>query len=188
MSFYIMRQDTLIEGSRSLDGLPDHMDSSEWMQGKHMPDPAPGKKQIFELSLASGDYIGDIVDGFITLYSTDLKDSLESLGVDNIQYYACGLHDQNEDSLEGGFWIANIIGLFDCVDMQKSKTQPWVTGIGFDFLSMVINETKTNGAKIFRLKSDPTKVIINQELKNFFDETDMLVGVEFIKTEDYSDW
>lgn len=72
--------------------------------------------------------------------------------------------------------------------MQQSKIKPWVTGIGFDFLSMVIDEEKTNGAKIFRLKEDPTKVIINQELKDYFDETDMLVGVELIKTEDYSDW
>lgn len=29
MAYYIMRQDTLIEGSRSIDSLPDHMDSLE---------------------------------------------------------------------------------------------------------------------------------------------------------------
>lgn len=112
-----------------------------------MQDPAPGKKQIFELSLASGGYIGDILDGYITLYSTELKERLESLGVDNIQYYACGLHDQNADSLEGGFWIANIIGLLDCIDMQKSKIKPWITGIGFDFLSMVIDKKKQTEQK-----------------------------------------
>ena len=186
MSFYIMKQDALMEDIASIDGLPNHMDPLKWMQGKQMQ--APEQKLILDLSLVSGDGRGDIIDGFITLYSDEMKEALEENNVDNVQFYPVLLRDQNDDTLEPGFWIANIIGLFDCIDMQKSKTKPWVTGIGFDFLSMVIDEKKTNGAKIFRLKEDPTKVIINQELKDYFDETDMLVGVELIKTEDYSDW
>lgn len=188
MPFYIMKQDTLIEGACSLDGVPDSIDPSEWIQGKRMPDPAPGKKLILELSLESGDYRGDIIGGFLTLYSDDLKEALDDLGVDNIDYYPVGLHDQNTDELEGGYSIANIIGLLDCVDRQKSKIKMWPSGRGFDFESIIIDETRTNGQKIFRLKDDPTKVIINEELKQYFDETDMLVGVELIKTEDYSDW
>lgn len=188
MSFYIMKQDTLIDGARSLDGVPDNIDPMDWIAGKKMSDPSPGKKLILDLSLVSGDYRGDILGSFLTLYSDELKDALEENGVDNVDFFAVGLRDQNTGELEGGYWIANIIGLYDCVDMDKSKIKPWVTGIGFDFLSMVLDEAKTNGAKIFRLKDDPTKVIINQELKDYFDQTDMLVGVEFIKTEDYSDW
>lgn len=57
----------------------------------------------------------------------------------------------------------------------------------FEILSLVIDETKTNGAKIFRLYNDPTLVIINQELKDYFDETDRLVGVDLIQTEMYSE-
>ena len=181
-----MKQDTLIEGSAALDGLPDDMDALDWMQGKIMP--APEKELVLDLSLESGDYRGHIIDGFATLYHEDLKDALDSLGVDNILYYPLKLRDPNDNSTESGYFLANIIGLLDCIDMDKSKTKPWVTGIGFDFLSMVIDESKTKGAKIFRLKDDPTKVIINQELKDYFDKTDMLVGVELIKTEDYSDW
>lgn len=188
MSFYIMRQDTLIDGARSLDGVPDEIEALDWIQGKHMPDPAPGKKLVFELSLESGDYRGDIIDGFLTLYSDELKEALASFGVDNIVYYAVGLHDQNTDTFEGGYWLANIIGLFDCVDMDKSQTKPWVSGIGYDFLSMVIDESKTNGAKIFRLKDDPTKVIIHEDLKLHLEASGAVVGVKLIKTENYSDW
>jgi hypothetical protein len=53
---------------------------------------------------------------------------------------------------------------------------------------MALDESKTDGAKIFRLKEDPTKVIIHEDLKRFFDETDMLVGVKLIRTEDYADF
>jgi hypothetical protein len=113
---------------------------------------------------------------------------LEQQGVDNIAYYPVTLRDQNTNEVEGGYWLVNILGLLDCVDMAKSKVKWWPSGMGFNFLSMVIDEQKTHGAKLFRLKDDPTKVIINEELKAFFDKTDMLVGVKLIKTEDYSDF
>jgi hypothetical protein len=34
MSFYVIKQDTLIEGSVALDGLPESIDPSEWLLGK----------------------------------------------------------------------------------------------------------------------------------------------------------
>lgn len=188
MAFYIMRQDTSIEGSCALDGVPDDLNAEEWIQGKKMPDPAPGRKLPLDLSLESGDYRGDIIDGFLTLYHDNLKNALQQQGVDNVDYYPVTLRDQNTGEVEGGYWLVNIIGLLDCVDMNKSKVKWWPSGRGFNFLSMVIDEAKTKGAKLFRLKDDPTKVIINEELKQFFDATDMLVGVKVIKTEDYADF
>lgn len=186
MSFYIMRQDTMIDGARSLDSVPDDMDSLEWAQGKYMP--PPKEDLVLNLSLKSGDYRGDILGSFLTLYSDELKDALESQGVDNVLYYPVRLMDQKTEKTEGGYWLVNIIGLYDCVDMEKSKVKHWPSGVSFHFESIVIDENKTNGAKIFRLKDKPTAVIINEELKKFFDETDVLIGVELIKTEDYSDW
>ena len=188
MAFYIMRQDTLIEGSAALDGVPESIDPSEWIQGKKMLDPAPGKKLVLDLSLESGDYRGHIIDGFLTLYHDALKSALEEQGVNNIDYYPVRLRDQNTGETEGGYWLVNILGLSDCVDMKRSNVKWWPSGRGFDFLSMVIDESKTHRSKLFRLKDDPTKVIINEKLKSFFDETDMLVGVKLIRTEEYADF
>lgn len=170
----------------ALDGLPDEIDALDWVSGKIMDRPA--EDLIVDLSLESGDYRGHIIDGFATLYHESLKEALDSLGVDNILYFPVRLRHQDDGSTEGGYLLTNIIGLLDCVDMAKSKVKYWPSGMGFDFLSMAIDETKTNGAKIFRLKDDPTKVIINQELKDYFDRTDMLVGVILTQAEDYSDW
>ncbi|TYK64489.1 imm11 family protein [Colwellia echini] len=188
MPFYIMKQDTMIEGVAAVDSVPDNIDSFEWVQGKNMPAPNEDETLILDLALESGDFRGDIIDGLITLYHNELKKSLEKLGVDNIKYFPVRLRDQSTGETEGGYSIANIIGLIDCVDLEKSKLNYWPSGRGFDFESMVIDESKTNGAKIFRLESDPSKVIINEELKQYFDKTDSLVGVELIQTEDYSDW
>ncbi|TQV76399.1 hypothetical protein FLL45_00070 [Aliikangiella marina] len=188
MKYYIMRQYTLIEGSPAIDGVPDNVDSLEWIQGKAMTNPSDEGPLILDLALESGDYRGDIIDGFLTLYSDELKDALEKFGIDNVKFYPVRLRDQDTNETEGGYWLANILGLLDCVDLNKSKVKPWTTGIGYDFLSMVIDESKTNGLKIFRLKDDPTKVIISEEVKAHLESSDCLYGVELTLTEDYSDW
>jgi hypothetical protein len=184
--FYIMQQDTMVDGPRALDGVPDHMDSLEWQQGQAMPDPSAGKVLTLELSLESGEFRGSIIEGFLTLYHKSLKKALTEQGVDNIDYFPVQLHDQNTEKMDGSYFLANILGLIDCVDMGKSKVKMWKSGNGFRFESMVIDESKTRGLKIFRLKDDPTKVIINEQLKQYFDSVDVLSGVEIIQTEDYS--
>jgi hypothetical protein len=188
MSFYIMRQNTSIQGSRALDGLPDHMDSLDWTQGKHMDDPVPGGALALDLSLESGNYRSAIIEGFLTLYHKRFRQALEERGVDNIEYYPVQLRDQNTGKVDEDYFVANILGLIDCVDMGKSKVKMWNSGSGFDFQSMVIDEARTHGLKLFRLKDDPTKVIISEEMKENLEQAKILVGVKLIKTEDYSDW
>ncbi len=191
MAFYIMKQDTLIEGSLALDGTPDFIDPSDWIAGKIMP--APPDDLTLSLSLQSGDYTGSIINSFLPLFHFTLKERLEQFGIDNIQFFPVNLIDQNklisDDGIVDAYYIANIIGRLDCVDMQKSKVRPWPSGRAFDLLSIVIDETKTNGQKIFRIKDDPSLIIINEELKHYLvDQLDELVGVDVINTENYSRW
>lgn len=189
MEFYIMSQDTLIEGSRSVMDVPDTINPLEWIQGK--PVKHSGENLILDLSRESGDYIGHITSGLVTIYHNGLKKALDKLGVDNIEYYPIRLRNQHTKKTEGGHWLVNIIGCYDCIDMEKSKIERFNSDVDendFEILSLAIDKEKTNNAKIFRLYNDPTLVIINQELKDYFDETDMLVGVELLQTELYSEW
>ena len=183
-----MRQDTEIDGSRAVEAVPDNIDPLEWIQGQRKPNPSPNAPLVLDLSLESGDYRGHIIDGLVTLYHKGLKKALEDQGVDNIDYFPVVLRNQETEELDKSYFLVNILGRLDCVDMAKSKVKWWASGQGFDFESMVIDPAKTHGAKIFRLASDPTKVIINEELKKYFDHTDMLAGVTLIQTEDYRDF
>jgi len=187
MAYYIMRQDTLIDGSRSIDGIPSNIDLEEWIKG--IPVPLPGENLVLDLSLESGEYRGDIIDGFLTCYSDELKEALESQRINNVEYYSIRLRNQETNKTEGGYWLVNIIGRYDCIDLKKSKISRSDSDVDendYKILSLAIDKTKTNGAKIFRLYNDPTLIIINQELKDYFDKTDMLVGVDLIQTEMYS--
>jgi hypothetical protein len=108
--------------------------------------------------------------------------------LNNYKYFPVVLQEQNTNEREGGYWLSNIVGLLDCLDKNRSKIKPSASGLGIKISSMIIDEKKTNGAKIFRLKERPSRVIINEELKQYFDETDMLVGVDISPTEEFSDW
>lgn len=191
MSFYVIKQNTLIEGSVALDGVPSNIDPSDWNSGKVMP--APAQTLSLPLSLQSGKYFGSMINSFLPLFHTSLKSALEKFGVDNIRYYAVNLIDQNglvdNAKLSGVYYLANIVGRLDCVDLQKSKTRPWPSGRSYDLLSIVIDASKTDGHKIFRIQDDPTLIIINEDLKHYLvDELNLLVGVDVVKTEDYSRW
>lgn len=148
---------------------------------------------VLNLSIQSGDYLGSMINSFLPLFHKTLKKALENYGIDNVQYFPVTLVDPNaqteEDKHITSFFVANIIGRLDCVDLNKSKVNYWPSQRGYDLLSTVIDEQKTNGQKIFRIKDDPTLIIINEELKYYLvDQLDEVAGVDVIKTEDYSRW
>ena len=62
----------------------------------------PGPDLVLDLSQASGEYRGDIIDGFAPLYSDELKEALEQMNVDNVDYFSVKLRDPNDNALEGG--------------------------------------------------------------------------------------
>jgi hypothetical protein len=164
--FYILDQDAEIEGSAAVEDLPESMDPIDWIRGKIMP--APPKDLILNLSEASGDYRGDIIDGLITLYHDELKKSLTAFGIDNIQYFPVKLRNppgsKRPMPVESGYWIANIIGVIECVDKENSTLIPLPSGIGEDLGPFQIMESKTKGAPLFRLAEDPTLVIVTEKL------------------------
>ncbi len=189
MSFYIFRQKTLIKGgAAALDGVPDNVDPSEWIQGKIMTAPTNKEPLMLDLSLESGVFRGAIIDGFLTLYHKKLCKVLTDFGIDNIQYFPVVLRNQETKKVEHDYMLVNIVGLLDCVDMDKSKVNWWASGMGFDFVSMEIDKAKVQGLPIFRLKDDPTKVIIDERLKQHLEKNKVLVGVQLIEPKNYSDW
>ena len=104
MSFYILRQDTLIQGSALIGGVPESMDVLEWLQGKSNYNPATSPELILDLAYESGDYRGHIVGGLATTFHFDLKAALDSQGVSNVRYYPVRLRDRNNGSTEGAYF------------------------------------------------------------------------------------
>ena len=190
MAFYIFRQNTLTKKTPlAIDSASDHIDPLDWIKGNVMAPPTSDDQPLqLDLSLESGRFKSAIIDGFLTLYHYRLCEVLSEFGVDNIQVFPVILRDQETGETFENYRLVNIVGLLDCVDMDKSDIKYWPSGRGFDFESMVIDDKKVQGFPIFRLKDDPTKVIINEDLKQYIESKKMTAGVKIIQTEDYSDW
>lgn len=190
MPHHVFRQKTMRVkgGAAAIDGVPDNIDSLDWLRGGLMASTTNRDPLLLDLALESGSFRGQIIDGLLTLYRSKLCNALIDFGIDNVQYYPVVLRDQETGKTEDDYFLVNIIGLLDCVDMDKSEVNWWPSGMGFDFVSMAIDEVKTQGLSIFRLKDDPTKVLISDDLKNHLEKNKILGGVKLIEPKDYSDF
>ncbi|OLD92126.1 MAG: hypothetical protein AUG84_02135 [Chloroflexi bacterium 13_1_20CM_4_66_7] len=180
--YYLLEQDLLVPGASALGDLPEDMDPLDWVQGKVMP-PPPNPLRLV-LSENSGDFRGDIIESLLTLYSDKLKHALTDFGVDNVDYFPVELEHPETRRIEVGYWLANVIGLVNCVDLANSTFQQRSSGTGIILESFTIDDTRAPHQPIFRLDEKATLVVINEHLKAHLDAAG-LAGVRFTRTEEY---
>lgn len=67
--------------------------------------------------------LGDLVPTYLPglVISDRFRRLLEGAGVDNVQYVAAEIEDRVNGRVIGGYFVANVIGLVDCIDMATSK-------------------------------------------------------------------
>jgi len=182
MRYYLLEQDLLVPGAPALGDLPDDIDLMDWVQGKVMP--APPSPLRLLLSENSGDFRGDIIESLLTLYSDKLKDALTTFGVDNVDYYPVELEHPTTHHIEGGYWLANVIGLVNCVDLDKSSFVRRASGTGIILEAFTIDGARAPEQPIFRLDEKATLVVINEHLKARLDLVG-LTGGRLTWTEEY---
>ncbi len=185
MTYYILQQELRDPGIAVVGQVPEEIDPYDWMYGKLMPAPAPDLR--LPLARTSGEYRGDIMSGLVTLFSDDLKDLVTEFGADNVQYFPVELEDLNSGEIEFGYWLTNVVGRLQCVDVSRSVIEPVPSGGKGELKSFVIDPSAARDFAIFRLAEDPTLIIINEALKQRIDSAEM-VGLRLRATEDYDGW
>ena len=169
--------------------LPDSVEPSDWLKGERIASPPENLRLDF--SLISEDDYGSLILSFLPMFHSSFVQALTDFGIDTIQYTPVVLRQQESDEIRTSYSLANIVALYDCMDKNKSKIDTLDSNRGFYIKSLVIDERKTNGAKIFRMQDDPRLIIVTEDLKDYLESlTDdlELYHVSFVKTEEYSDW
>lgn len=182
MAYYLLKQNRLVKGAPAIGDLPADMDGGDWIQGKVMP--APPNPLRLMLSDNSGDFRGDVIQSLVPLFSDKLKQSLESYGVDNIDFFPVQLEHPTTHKVENGYHLANVIGLVSCVDLAKSDVRELPSGTGFRVRAFSIDERRAPDQPIFRLDEKPTLIVIAEPLKAHLDAA-QLKGVKMIPTTEY---
>lgn len=188
MNYYILRQDIMNEFELD-EVLPDSIEPSDWLKGKIIT--SPPENVTLDLSLYLDQDYSRIIFSYLPIFSYSLKQALTDFGIDTIQYIPVNLREQDSGKIVTSHYITNIIGLYDCLDRNKSKIRERGSELGLSIERFFIDESKTNGAKIFRMYDDPRLIIIAEDLKDYLEslpDNSKLCRAYFDKTEEYDGW
>ncbi len=103
----------------------------------------------------------------IPVMRDDLVGALQDAGVDNIQYFDAVLFDPDTQVEHRNFKAYNIIGLVSCADMGASVRIDGSDSelLDVDFASLVIDESRTGGALLFRLAENVSAIVVHERVK-----------------------
>ena len=100
--------------------------------------------------------------------SKNFKNTLDKVGVDNIDYYQAMVSNEVTGEVFHDIYVANVIGLLTCMDMEKSEYEPYagipnkINEIG----KLVLKENAIKDYKVFRMKEFSSIIIIDESVKN----------------------
>ncbi|WP_281556010.1 DUF1629 domain-containing protein [Thalassomonas sp. RHCl1] len=117
-----------------------------------------------------GPHMPSYLKAAIPLFSDALIQSLKECGIDNLDTHECEIADPDNGNVYKNYKAVNIIGLIAAADMEKSNATIHPNGpplIDVDFDGLTIDETKTNGALLFRLAESTNAIIVHEQVKNY---------------------
>jgi hypothetical protein len=120
------------------------------------------------------------------LISSRIRQTLESAGVTNIDYYPVTILSANGMPQNDGYFLGNIIGRIACLNRETSifDTMAGDEEIALDIEEMHLTEARIGDAKIFRLHEHPSIIIVAEDIKTSFQRS-KIVGVKFSEAEGY---
>jgi len=118
------------------------------------------------------DYISIIDLGGIVL-SEESKVFFDFLGVKNIQYIEVRLDGANNRYHKKKYFIANIIGVINCIDYDESDLDIEDEYIDDIYSLMLIEDKIPEDIEIFRLKESVLTIIISDKLKSSIEKSNL---------------
>jgi len=117
--------------------------------------------------------------------SEKLKQSFESAGIDNIQYFPASVIETEGQLAKKGFYAVNIVGLIDCIDkdasdMDSEENEDGERTIIYSIDKLVLKETDSNPGYLYRMAWFSGVILINENIASKFESS---VGIHFIPPE-----
>jgi hypothetical protein len=143
----------------------------------------------FSMTKAEKGDLGDLVLSGLRgiVISRKFKRVLDEFGIENIQYIVAEIYDEVDRKTYPDYFVANIIGLIDCIDLERSKLtmRAALPDKIRDINELHIDENRAGDCAIFRLARQFTLILVNEALKVALERA-KLKGVTFIEAEGYS--
>ena len=181
--YYILEQETQRADTPIIKHTPEGMEALDFYSGSVKSDVQ--SPVIIEVTANDQVVFPDAFTYLLPLFSGRLRKILDQLGVDNIQYYEVEIIDHNtKQKLAKKYWLADIIGVIDCIDKEKSEGKYNSILEKYRWKSFVIDLQKTCGAKIFRPYGAKRLILIDETIQKAL-ESEKLEAVRLRNTRDY---
>jgi len=102
-----------------------------------------------------------------------LLEALQSAGVDNLELFPAHITNPNTGEVHKDYHAFNVLGLVSATDLENStlmNKSDTVTLLDTDFDSLVIDEEKTMGFRLFRLAENCSAIVVSEEVKVAIEE------------------
>ncbi len=181
--YFVIKQDLLtLDPPPVLGPLPYEIEPLDFINGRRIT----FREEPIELPLTetSGDFQPDMITYLLPLFSERLKNELTRLGIDNIDYFKTHLVHPKTGTIIKNYWLANIIGCIECVDISNSVREYDDLLDSYNIKSFTIDNNIVGNARFFRLAEKSKLIIIHEIIKNELDKM-KLKGVQVRNTRDY---
>jgi hypothetical protein len=147
-----------------------------------VPDPVEVTLKPLANASDHGPEIPEYLAGSIPLFSDKLIEALRRGGVDNIDTYNAVIVDPDNGARITTHKAVNVIGAISAADLEQSEAVTHGGGgmIDTDFNRLVIDESKTKGALMFRLAEATRAILVHEQVR------DHLLKEGFIKLAFYN--
>lgn len=121
------------------------------------------------------------------IVSDKVKAILEKEAITNIEYLPVSIYDQKKRCASSDYYIANILGSIDCLDHEKSEYDRSLIvpeKIQAFYKVALLEEKIPEDEKLFRLKDQPSIIIIRKDLLALLKGND-LTGIDIFNLNEH---
>jgi hypothetical protein len=137
--------------------------SESWFAGSRFTKPVPDP---VECEVVRGGDMISMFHGAGLLMRDDLLEAMREAGVDNLDVYNAIIRREKTGETWTNYKAVNVIGVVSAANMDESKTPGRTTDlITVPFESLVIDESKTGGALLFRLAEAVGGLVVHESVK-----------------------
>jgi hypothetical protein len=127
------------------------------------------------------DYLSTDLGWFVI--STKFKETLDRIGVTNIQYIPVRIKNVVDDSLVERYFVANICSLIDALDLENSDYSVFELDENEKVLSVRKYALKRNAIKglhVFRVEKSQMAIFVSEKVKEEV-ERNKITGCDFLE-------
>jgi len=151
--------------------------------GQIIPDDRLDTPLLFKTRCTKETPPDDCPGSIIQVYSNRFLDALIKSGINNLQVFDATLTNPDTgDTWKDSYKAVNVVGVIDCVDLEKSKYDDIGAG-ALAFREIYIDETRTNGALCFRVPQAISKIFLHKSVIDFIEKKyPALEGMEYLES------